>query len=112
MDEPAPNINKSRSGADALVLAALFVCALAVHVWQIRHTAVTARDGVGFIRYAWQLQAQPWLGVLRENPHPPGYPLVICAVSVPLRPFLHGTESEIMQVSAQAASALYGALLV
>jgi hypothetical protein len=90
----------------------LLLVAAGIHAWQIRHTAVTARDGVGFIRYAWQLQSQPWVPVLRENPHPPGYPLAVLAVSGIVRHF--GTEDETsrMQLSAQLANALAGVLLV
>jgi hypothetical protein len=101
-----------RPSRDWLAIAVLMAVAAGLHAWQIHRTAVTARDGVGFIRYAWQLESQPWPAVLRENPHPPGYPLAVLAVSFPVRQLAAGTESELMQLSAQLANALAGVLLV
>jgi hypothetical protein len=92
-----------------LLLAAL---SLGMHIWLIRHTEVAARDSIGFIRYAWQLEHQPWVDVVRQNHQHPGYPLVLLAVSRPVRHFVGGTAPEIFQLSAQLASALAGMLLV
>lgn len=103
--------NRSRR-IDWLLITGLMIVAGAIHGWQIQHTAVTARDGVGFIRYAWQLESLSWRDVLRENPHPPGYPLAILAISLPVRHLFAGAESEMMQLSAQLANALAGVLLV
>jgi 4-amino-4-deoxy-L-arabinose transferase-like glycosyltransferase len=97
---------------DWKLLGLLLAVAAAIHVWLIAHTEVTARDGVGFIRYAWQLQSQPWLQVLRDNPHPPLYPLTILAVSYPVRSLVTGTDQAVMQLCAQLASSLAGILLV
>ncbi len=97
---------------DLLFVTILLLVAIGIHSWQIHRTAVIARDGVGFMRYAWQLESQPWGEVLRANPHPPGYPLMIHIVSIPVRYFAGGIESEIMQASAQWANALAGILLV
>jgi hypothetical protein len=90
----------------------LLLLSAGIRVWHIRHTEVTARDGVGFIRYAWQLQHEPWTTVLRGNPHPPLYPLAILGVSIPLRQLVNDDASRAMQLSAQVASALAGVLLV
>lgn len=93
-------------------VAALIALAATLRVWHIRHTEVTARDGVGFIRYAWQLGTQPWDLVLRENAHPPLYPLTILAASWPVRHLAAGSEAALMQLSAQVASGAAGVLLV
>src|SRR5262245_22535875 len=53
----------------------------AIHAWIIRHTEVPARDGVGFMHYAWRLLHEPWGEVLRTSHQHPGYPLLIAVVS-------------------------------
>jgi hypothetical protein len=93
-------------------LGVLLVLAAGLHLWLIAHTEVTARDGVGFMRYAWQLQSQPWVQVLRQNPHPPFYPLCVLAMSYPVRHLTANDELVVMQLSAQLTSALAGTLLV
>ena len=93
-----------------LLLLLLFASGL--RVWQVSHTEVAARDSIGFIRYAWELQRQPWPDVVRRAEQHPGYPLVILATSLSVRHFYHGPESILMQLSAQLASAIAGVLLV
>ena len=51
-----------------------------IHAWLIYDTELPARDGVGFMRYAWRLQHEPWGDVLRTSHQHPGYPLTIAAV--------------------------------
>jgi hypothetical protein len=97
---------------DACKILFLLLLAMAIRVWHMSHTEVTARDGVGFIRYAWELERLPWKGVFRSNPHPPLYPLTILGVSFPIRQLMHGNDVLAMQVSAQTASGLAGVLLV
>jgi hypothetical protein len=81
-------------------------------VWLIAHTEVAARDSIGFIRYALELESRPWKDVLPNNLQHPGYPLVLMAVSWPVRCFFGGIDSFTMQLSAQLASSLAGVLLV
>jgi hypothetical protein len=84
-----------------------------IRVWHLTHTEVPARDGIGFIRYAWQLRHEGWAGVLRANPHPPLYPLAIAALSLPVGAVLGTPDSErAMLIAAQLANALAGVLLV
>lgn len=94
------------------LLIVLFVLAGLIRFWLISHTEVTARDGVGFMRYAWQLKTQPWSHVLRENPHPPLYPLTILMVSYPVRALLPGDDTFLLQLSAQLTTALASLLLI
>src|SRR4051794_2496189 len=77
-------------------LLVLLALAGGVRIWLIGHTEVTARDGIGFIRYAWDLHNRPWKEVLRENPHPPFYPVTVLATSVPLRHILSESNSQVM----------------
>ena len=90
----------------------LLVLATIVRVWHISHTEVTARDGVGFIRYAWDLEHFSWKEVLRSNPHPPLYPLTILAVSLPTRRLMDADDVLAMQLSGQIATGLAGVVLV
>lgn len=97
---------------DLLPLLFLLVLAAALRGWLIAHTEVTARDSIGFIRYAMQLEEQPLTAVLRGNHQHPGYATVLLAVSKPVRAWTGVTDSMTMQLSAQLASALAGVLLV
>lgn len=94
------------------LLVMLLVLASGIRAWLIVHTEVAARDSVGFIRYALELERQPWKEVLERNLQHPGYPLVLLAVSWPVRQLLGGTDCVSMQLSAQLTSALAGVLLI
>lgn len=98
-----------RDGVWLLLLLTLTGC---IHAWMIEHTAVAARDSIGFIRYAWELESRPWEEVVRAELHPPLYPLTVLAVSLPVRHLLDVNDSLAMQYSAQLASTLAGVLLV
>jgi 4-amino-4-deoxy-L-arabinose transferase-like glycosyltransferase len=105
-------LSPSSRRPDWLLLLTLFVLAGLIRCWLISHTEVTARDGVGFMRYAWQLKTQPWTHVLRENPHPPLYPFTILLVSYPVRTLLPGGDTFLLQLSAQLTTALASLLLI
>src|SRR5207245_705749 len=94
------------------LLALLFLMAAGSRAWLSSHTEVAARDSVGFIRYALELERYPSREVLERSLQHPGYPAVLLAVSWPVRYFLGGTNYASMQLSAQLASALAGVLLV
>ena len=83
-----------------------------LRVWVLSHTEVTARDSIGYIRIAWQLQHNSWIDTVANSPQHPGYPLALLAMSYPVRMFSQDSEPRIMQWSAQLASALAGILLV
>jgi 4-amino-4-deoxy-L-arabinose transferase-like glycosyltransferase len=82
-----------------------------IHAWLMRHTAVAARDSIGFIRYSLQLESLPVEQVLRESLQHPGYPALIWLISQPVRYFT-GTTPLGMQFCAQLVSALASILLV
>src|SRR5438105_2746091 len=102
----------SRSWRDLKWILVLLCLTAGIRVWLITHTEVAARDSIGFIRYAVQLERQPWLEVFRHSEQHPGYPILLLAVSKPVRFFLGGTTPYTMQLSAQIASALASLLLV
>jgi 4-amino-4-deoxy-L-arabinose transferase-like glycosyltransferase len=94
------------------LLALLVLLAAGGRAWLIRHTEVAARDSVGFIRYAIELEQGPWKEMLKRNLQHPGYPVVLLAVSWPVRQLMGGTTASSMQLSAQVTSALAGVLLI
>jgi hypothetical protein len=99
-----------RTDRGCLLVLALFV--LGVRAWQLTHTEVLARDSIGYIRIAWQLQHGNLLQVLPKSTQHPLYPLTVLAASVPVRHYLHADLPRVMQLSAQLASAAASVLLV
>jgi hypothetical protein len=114
MGVPAQGGEARGSGlrADLPWLAGLVLVALVLRGWQLTHAEVLSRDSIDYIRMAWRLQHDPWQEVLRRSPQHPGYPLVLLAVSLPVRHFGHGDLAALMQLSAQLASAAAAVLLV
>jgi hypothetical protein len=96
---------------DWAALVALLVLATSVRAWVVCHTAVPARDAVGFIHIALALERQGWGEAVRGYHQHPGYPASVLVVSWPVRA-LWGTDCDSLQLAAQVASALAGALLV
>ena len=96
---------------DLIGLGALLLLAVMLRAWVIHHTEVGARDSIGFIRYAVQLDEKPWTQVVKSFEQHPGYPVLIWAVSQPLRYFAGGVNCDSMLLSAQIAS-LLASLLV
>jgi 4-amino-4-deoxy-L-arabinose transferase-like glycosyltransferase len=103
---------QARRWRDAYSLLVLLLLAAGLRTWLFCHTAVAARDSIGFIRIAWLLRHQPWADVLRHSEQHPGYPVLLLLVSYPVRLLLHGPEALVMQFSAQLTSVLAGTLLV
>jgi hypothetical protein len=99
---------------DLALIALLLLVAIALRAWHLSHTEVSARDSIGFIRYAWQLRHHSWIATLRDpaQMQHPGYPLTILALSYPVSWLSSGREPDWMQFSAQLASSLASVLLV
>lgn len=99
------------------VLAVVGV-SVAVHVWLVANTSVTARDSIGFARYALNLGGGPddaprsLYQLLRDEKHPPGYPFVVRLASLLVRPTYTAPLPDQMLRSAQVASAAAAVLLV
>src|SRR5574337_1239825 len=78
---------RSMFGRDYILLAVLAAVSAGVHLWVVAHTKVTARDGVGFARYALGIQSPESAGppdpnrsafdVIRAEKQHPGYPAAI-----------------------------------
>jgi 4-amino-4-deoxy-L-arabinose transferase-like glycosyltransferase len=109
--QPAESIVPRRWREPGLLLV-LVVLAGSIHGWLIGHTEVPARDSVGFIRYAWQLQHQNWIEVLSTSHQHPGYPVAILAASIPVSHFRNNSLCDVMVLSAQLVNWLAGCLLV
>lgn len=93
-------------------LTVLILLAGAIRFWLVGHTEVAARDSIGYIRYALQLEAKPWNEVILKSEQHPGYPAALLAVSWPVRHWLGGTTPRSMQLSAQLATIIAAILLV
>jgi 4-amino-4-deoxy-L-arabinose transferase-like glycosyltransferase len=99
--------------ADLKSLSMLLLITVALRGWLLFTTEVAARDSIGYIRYALELENphKSWGEVLRKNHQHPGYPAAIWAVSQPVRAML-GVTPFSMQFSAQLVSALAAVLLI
>ena len=97
---------------DWLLLALLMLLSAGIHGWLVGHTLVAARDSISFIRYALLLEQQPWREALAHSEQHPIYPLIVLAVSVPVRWLAGGTTCDAMVLSCQLASSLAAVLLV
>jgi hypothetical protein len=101
----------------------IMLLALAPRAWILAHTEALSRDGLGFIRFALQLEDPPSspehperqmtrAEVLKASLQAPGYSASILAVSWPVRWVMGGTTCQAMTISAQLASLLASLLLV
>jgi hypothetical protein len=109
-------------GKDYATLAVLLLISGAVHLWLIHHTAVPARDSLGYARIALNLSDPQagWQGaerrsrieVIRTAEQPPGYPLAIWCVEKALRGVSGGSLAERALQAAQYANAVAAVLCV
>lgn len=115
---------RSLFGPDYLRLAALAVVALAVHAWLVSHTALTARDSLGFARQALCFanpsavpvpegeRPKTTIDLIRAAEQPPGYPLAVWAVDSVVKHVSSRALPDRVLLSAQLANALAAVLLV
>ncbi|MBN9120726.1 MAG: glycosyltransferase family 39 protein, partial [Planctomycetes bacterium] len=115
---------RSLFGPDYLRLVALVLAALAVHGWLIAHTALTARDSLGFARQALCFEnpsaAPPHgngrpkntLDHIREGEQHPGFALAVCATDAVLKHVSDGPTAERILLATQLTNALAATLLV
>jgi 4-amino-4-deoxy-L-arabinose transferase-like glycosyltransferase len=80
--------------------------------WQVWRTEVLARDSIGFICLAWQLEHLPTREVLQQSEYHPGYSLLILLTSIPLRQFGVTPDSIALQMAAQLVSVVASVLLI
>lgn len=110
---PAPDAPPRAPAADLWRVVALLAIAAAVHGWVVAHTSITARDSIGLARYAFALDdsKRNWVDVLREEAHPPGYPLAVVAANKLVGAGASHPDTDIL-LSAQIASSVAGVLIV
>src|SRR5438105_4510827 len=95
---------------EAGLILILLLLTGAIHAWIMRHAELPARDGVGFMHYAWRLLQEPWSEVLRTSHQHPGYPWTIAAASE-LVPSNNLSLCQHMLLSAQLVNLVGGCLL-
>jgi hypothetical protein len=105
---PAPALGRR----DLYAVLLLMLLAAGMRLWQLAHTEVLARDSIGYIRIAWDLEHQDWREVVRTAPQHPGYPATVLAVSQVVRRYRNDDPAQMMQLSAQVASSLASVLLM
>jgi hypothetical protein len=93
-------------------LAVLLLLVACGRAWQVGHTRMTSRDSIGYTHYAWRLDHEPWLRVVRSEHHQPGYPLSIYLLAKPVKLFVPDNLPLAMQLAAQLVSCLASLLLV
>lgn len=93
-------------------LCVLVLIAAVAHWWLVSNTVVTARDSIGFARYALSLgdPGRSWAEVLRAEAHPPGYPLAVLTAHTLLPADKPPTDRILF--AAQVASSIAGVLVV
>jgi hypothetical protein len=97
---------------DLILIVILLLIGAGVKGWLLARTSVLARDGVGYIRYAARLEAEPTKTVMMNEQQHPLYPLAIMATHQVLKPYqTEQAESVQWQTSAQLANLLGGVLL-
>jgi 4-amino-4-deoxy-L-arabinose transferase-like glycosyltransferase len=107
-----PKFPSFHRGQDLWRLLILMALVAGIRIWLLCHTEVAARDSIGYIRYALELEKEPWPEVFRHSLQHPGYPILIQIISHPIRYYMGGLSPLSMQVSAQIVSALTSLLLV
>ena len=105
MTEPSLAAQDTRSWrTDWLLIGLLFALVLPLRVWLIYNTEVTARDSIGYIRYALHFEQHPWDKVLRLNQQHPGYPALVYLMSIPVRAIDGATTPDNMELAARLAA--------
>jgi hypothetical protein len=100
------------SRTDWLLIGVLIALVLPLRLWLICNTEVTARDSIGYIRYALQFEKHSWDKVLRKNQQHPGYPVLVWLMSVPVRAIDGETTPENMELASQLVNFLASLLLI
>src|SRR5262245_16143847 len=98
---------------DWLLIGALVALVLPLRLWLLHNTEVTARDSIGYIRYALQFERLPWAKVCKDNHQHPGYPVAVYLMSLPVRAVDGGNPTpENMELSTQLVSLLASLALI
>jgi hypothetical protein len=109
MDEPQ---QKPLDRLDFRLIVGLMLVTLVLRLWQVTHTEVLARDSIGFIRMAYEIEQYGWKTAIAGAEQHPGFPLVILAVRQVGGDWLGDDLPHLWQLAAQVASSLASILLV
>ncbi len=113
--------HRSLFGPDYLRLFALLVVGVAIHGWLIAHTAVPARDSLGYARIALNLsypsagsqgEHRQRIDVIRTAEQPPGYPIAVWVTEKALRSVVELPLPDRSLLATQLANAIAAVLLV
>ncbi len=97
---------------DALLLLLLLALVLPLRLWLLTSAVTTARDGIGYIRYALSFEHHPWQKVWKWNHQHPAYPMAVLLVAQPVRAVTGETDAPTMQFASQLTSMLAALLLL
>ena len=97
---------------DCLLLGILLALVLPLRFWLLYNTEVTARDSIGYIRYALQFERMPWQEVWEKNHQHPGYPMSVYLVSLAVRAIDGETTPQNMALSTQLVNLFASILLM
>jgi 4-amino-4-deoxy-L-arabinose transferase-like glycosyltransferase len=112
MQEPLATHHSPRTKTDWLLIGLLLALVLPLRLWLICNTEVTARDSIGYIRYALQFEQYGWKETLLKNHQHPGYPAMVWLMSQPVRAIAGATTPENMELSAQLVNLFASLLLI
>src|ERR1017187_2705168 len=113
MTEPSLSTQHSTlTKSDWLLIGLLLALVLPLRLWLICNTEVTARDSIGYIRYALQFEEYGWKATLLKNHQHPGYPVLVWAMSQPVRAIEGETTPDNMELSAQLVNFIASLLLI
>ena len=103
---------RSTTRTDWILIGVLIALVLPLRLWLLHNTEVTARDSIGYIRYALQFEQKDWKDVLNSNHQHPGYPMLVYLISLPIRAIDGATTPENMELSAQLVNLIASLLLL
>ncbi len=103
---------RTSSRTDWLLIGVLVALVLPLRIWLICNTEVTARDSIGYIRYALNFEEFTWKETLMKHHQHPGYPLLVLLASQPIRTLDDATTPENMELSAQLVNLIAALLLI
>jgi hypothetical protein len=111
MDEPRC---RPLDRTDFRLILVLMLLTAGMRLWQVTHTEVLARDSIGYIRLAWEIDNLGWRAAITSptvEQHP-GYPLTVLAAHRVFGSWLGDDVPVAWQIAAQIASSLASILLV
>jgi hypothetical protein len=112
MIEPLTTHHSSLIKTDWLLIGVLITLVLPLRLWLLCNTEVTARDSIGYIRYALQFEQYSWQEVLTKNHQHPGYPALVWLMSLPVRAIDGATMPDNMERSTQLVNLFASLLLI